>query len=132
MHNQLYDHFEQCRALSNAQSGFRKAHSTTTCLIEFLDAVYDNMENGRLSGVAFLDLKKAFDTVDYKLLLCKLSEMNISYPTIQWIDSYLSQRSQVTKVSHHTSLPGDLSCGVPQGSILGPLFFIVYINPKCN
>ena len=54
--------------------------------------------------------------------------MNLSYRTIQWIDSYLRTRSQVTKVSNHTSLPGDLSCGVPQGSILGPLFFIAYIN----
>ena len=73
-----------------------------------------------------MDLKKAFDTVDHKILLCKLSETNVSYRTLLWIQSYLQSRAQVTKVFTHTSLPGDIVCGVPQGSILGPLFFILF------
>ena len=89
VHNQLYKHLDQYQLLSDSQSGFRKAHSTTTCLVDFLDAIYNNIEQGRLSGVAFLDLKKAFDTVDHKLMLSKLSDFNISYKVIRWFASYL-------------------------------------------
>ncbi len=81
-----------------------------------------------MSGVAFLDLKKAFDTVDHKLMLSKLSDLDVSYRVIRWFASYLENRTQVTKVSNTSSEPGELTCGVPQGSILGPLLFIVYIN----
>ena len=78
--------------------------------------------------MAFLDPCKAFDTVNHNILLSKLSDCNIAYSTISWIRSYLDERSQITKVSHTTSLPSELKCGVLQGSILGPLFFITYIN----
>ena len=128
VHNQLYSHLDRYQMLSDSQSGFRKADSTTTCLVDFLDAIYNNIEQGRLSGVAFLDLKKAFDTVDHKLMLSKLSNLNISYRVIRWFASYLENRSQVTKISNITSEPGNLDCGVPQGSILGLLLFIIYID----
>ncbi len=128
IHDRLYGYLDQCQVLSSSQSGFRKSHSTTTCLSDFLNAVYNNIEEGRLSGVAFLDLKKAFDTVDHRILLSKLSDLNISYRSIRWFDSYLSERTQVTKVGKCESDSGSLSCGVPQGSIMGPLLFITYIN----
>ncbi len=128
IHDRLYGYLDECQMLSSSQSGFRKSHSTTTCLSDFLNEVYSNIDEGRLSGVAFLDLKKAFDTVDHKILLSKLSDLNISYRTIRWFDSYLGSRTQVTRIGNVTSEPGSLSCGVPQGSILGPLLFITYIN----
>ena len=81
-----------------------------------------------MSGVAFLDLKKAFDTMDHKLMLSKLSQLDVSYKVIRWFASYLEERTQVTKISNTVSEPGVISCGVPQGSILGPLLFIIYIN----
>ena len=130
VHNQLYEHLDQHQMLSNSQSGFRQAHSvsTTTCLVDFLDAIYNNIKQGRLGGVAFLDLKKAFDTIEHKIMLNKLSDLNVSYKVIRWFASYLECHTQVTKISNTTSKPGSLDCGVPQGSILGPLLFFIYID----
>ena len=91
IHDRLYGYLDRCQMLSSSQSGFRKAHSTSTCLYDFLNEVYCNIDEGRLIGVAFLNLKKAFDTVDHKILLSKLSKLNISYRTIRWFDSYLRE-----------------------------------------
>ena len=80
---------------SERQSGFRKRHSTGTCLVEFLDVTY-NIDNGRLSGVLFLDLKKAFDTVDHEITLNILMKMGMSDEVVLWFCSYLTDWSQLT------------------------------------
>ena len=100
VHNQINDALAVLGALSDKQSGFRKGHSTTTCLIEFLDGVYHNMEEGNLTGVLFLDLRKAFDTVDHHILLCKLESIGLGQGFIQWSENYLTNRCQSTKISH--------------------------------
>ena len=128
VHDQTYKYVSDAGILTDRQSGFRKRHSTGTCLVEFLDAIYDGVENDRLSGVLFLDLKKAFDTVDHNIAINILSNMNMSPVCLQWYRSYLSNRSQVTQVNNVLSDKMGLKCGVPQGSILGPLLFILYIN----
>ena len=79
-------------------------------------------------GVLFLDLRKAFDMVDHRVLVSKLSQMGLSNNSLFWIESYLFGRTQVMSVNNNMSKPGKVECGVPQGSILGPLFFILYVN----
>ena len=128
VHRQLYDHLQHHSLLSEAQFGFRKHHSTTTCVHTLLDYIYTNMDIGAYTGVVFLDLKKAFDTVDHEILLKKLAKYGASVHSLRWFASYLLDRFQCTMVQGVKSSTKRIACGVPQGSILGPLLFIVYIN----
>ena len=127
-HNRLYQYMMDHGSLLPSQSGFRKGHSTSTCLVEFMQNLYDNKSKGRAVGVLFLDLKKAFDTMDHTILVSKLSHLGLSNNVLYWVESYLLGRSQVTIVNNVLSACGNLECGVLQGSILGPLFFILYVT----
>ena len=128
IHNQLYAFMRCGGRLASEQSGFRKTHSTTTCLLTFLDYIYTSMDEGYTCGVAFLDLKKAFDTVDHRILLDKLKHMGLKESAISWFGTYLMGRRQIVKYKGIPSAEEDVAYGVPQGSILGPLLFIIYIN----
>ena len=97
-------------------------------MIEFLDEVYNSIEDASPSGVLFLDLKKAFDTVDHEILLKCLNNFGFNSTVQEWTLSYLSNRTQVIKVGNSISEPSPVCCGVPQGSIIGPLMFTLYID----
>ena len=123
---QLEKYLNESNILFNHQSGFRKAYSTETCLINLTDTIRKELSNGNYVGMVLLDLQKAFDTVDHQILCKKLNFMGVR--NIEWFQSYLMQREQIVTVNGTDSDPGTVTCGVPQGSILGPLLFLCYIN----
>ena len=97
-----------------------------TALTHFTDNVLLNVDSGRLTGAVFLDLSKAFDTVDHNLLLYKLKSVGLSDDTVNWFQTYLTNRKQRTSVGDILSVAALLTVGIPQGSILGPLLFLIY------
>ena len=128
VHDRIYRHLRLTNFLTDAQSGFRKGHSTTTCLIDFLDVIFKEIDVGKVCGVLFLDLKKAFDSVNHTLLLNKLCGTGVDSSVVDWVRSYLSGRHQVSRVGGVSSGALPIKFGVPQGSILGPLLFVIFVN----
>ena len=128
--NQLYAFLMRHDLLADAQSGFRPCHSTLTALLDITNDWFSNMDNGLLTGVLFLDLRKAFDTVDHEnlILLKKLNFYGVDSISLKWFQSYLTDRKQRTYVNGSLSDYGSTVCGFPQGSILGPLLFLICIK----
>lgn len=115
-------------SLHPMQFGFRAHHSTETATLFLLENIKSMMDKGGIVGAIFLDLKKAFDTVNHGILINKLASFNFSNDTIKWFDSYLKERTNYVKVQNHKSTSYTNNTGVPQGSILGPLLFSLYVN----
>ena len=112
--------------LYELQSGFRNSYSTDTCLIHLMDHIRNNSAKGLYTGMIMLDLQKAFDTVDHQILCKKLEIMGVT--NTEWFMSYLTGRQQTVSVNNVFSDYNTVNCGVPQGSILGPLLFLCYVN----
>ena len=110
------------------QYGFRKLHSTTLALIEFTDSVRRFLDDGNYVIGIFVDLTKAFDTVDHEILLYKLDRYGIRGHANDFLRTYLTNRFQYTVINGTQSALNAVTCGVPQGSVLGPLFFALHID----
>ena len=124
VYNQFYEH---------NQSRFCSLHSTVTTLLEATDNWAFNIDKGNVNAVIFLDLKKAFGTVDHAILLSKLKAYGVGSNSANWCKSYLNNPAQKCFINGSLSDSQPLTCGIPQGTILGLLLFILYINDllKC-
>ena len=132
VYTQVYDYLDENKLLYSSQYGFRKKHSTELAAIELTDKIFNHLDNKKTPLAIFIDLSKAFDTIDHQILLDKLKYYGIKGTALNWFTSYLSERTQYVQYKDQSSSKSQITTGVPQGSILGPLLFIIYVNDIKN
>ena len=128
IHKRLYHFLEINNIIYPLQFGFRKNFSTTHTLLSLTENIKQEIDKGKFGCGIFIDFQKAFDTVDHEILLSKLQYYGIRGKANDWFRSYLDNRQQFVSINGFNSSLSKIKCGVPQGSVLGPLLFLIYIN----
>ena len=128
MYNRVYNFITKNNLLYEKQFGFQAKHSTDHAILELSNEIYQNFSDNKFTLGVFIDLSKAFDTVNHDILLKKLTFYGINNLYLTWFKSYLSGRTQYIQYDNSKTEMVNISCGVPQGSILGPLLFLIYVN----
>ena len=125
---ELVFHIENLMLCKSTQHGFRKSHSTTCCLMKLKDDIINAMNEGEITISVFADYSKAFNTIDFKRLLRKLTNVNIDKSFLHWMANYLSDCQHYVQIDNKKSSMLTVGFGVPQGSILGPIIFNLYVS----
>ena len=128
MYKRLHTCLNKNNVIYNLQFGFRQKYSTSHALITITENITKDLDDGNIGCGVFVDLKKAFDTVDHQIQSAKLNHYGICGVSNDWFKTYLSNRNQYVSINGYESGLAALNCGVPQGSVLGPLLFLLYIN----
>ena len=128
MYSRIYQFLDNSKCLYGRQFGFRLKHSTSHALISITEMIRGAIDSGSFACGVFIDLQKAFDTVDHKILIKKLYYYGIRGIANNWFSSYIENRSQFVSINGFESSKKFIKYGVPQGSVLGPLLFLIYIN----
>ena len=132
MYKRSYNFLEIHKILCGFQFGFRASHSVIHALISMTESIKNSLDNKKFGCGIYLDLQKAFDTVDHQILLNKLEYYGIRGTALGWFRSYLSNRSRYVSVNGCNSSNLNVTCSIPQRSVIGPLLFLIYINDLSN
>ena len=128
MYNRLYKHLNENKILYKKQFGFQQKHSFEHAILQLSDQVNDNFEKNQFTLGISIDLSKAFYTVDHKIVISKLKNYGVRRVSFKWFEIYLDNRKQFIRYDNNNTSLEKITCGVPQGSTLGLLLFLIYLN----
>ena len=132
IHKILYDQLSENQILYLKQFGFQRGHSTMHAIMQLVDQTSSNFENVYYALCVFIDLSKAFDTVDHDILITKLENYEVNGNNLHWLKRYLKNRKQYLNFNNKITNSSLITCAVPQGSILGHLLFLIHVNDLNN